>query len=1090
MRRILIYLLIGVSGFFTGIMFSQNLTLTKVGEWGTAPYLDVFVQGNYAYCATGKAGLEIFDITSPAVPVKTGRCDTPGYAMDVYVSGNYAYIGDDENGLRIIDVSNPAAPALVGHYQTTGNAEDVFVSGNYAYVADTDGQLLILDITNPSSPTLTGTYYTLGSPISLWLKGSYAYLLDQSTGLHVINISVPSTPTQVGNCETSQYSGTYNFKMHVSGNYAYVTNYTAALIIVDVSNPSAPTLAGTYGYDDDPEFWANAVHVNGNYAYVADGSGELKIIDVSNPSAPSRVGELDIPGDYSSGIRVVGNYAYMAATVGGLAVIDVSVPSSPNQTGNYDDAGDPYRVHVNGNFAYVTDRMGPLNVIDISTPSLPSRVGNYEAFETVSSVETVGNYAYVVSREGNFFIIDVANPSSPTQVGTFNPDVEILTDVFVSGNYAYLLSGARGLRIIDISTPSSPVQVGSYEIHKTNAYLEIRDVHVSGNYAYVAPEKYFLYVIDISVPSAPTRTTNYYTSDFTSTVYVSGNYAYVNSGGLKILNISTPSSPTPVGLYDTPGETFDIYVSGNYAYVADYESGVQMIDVSDPSAPTLAASYDTPGTTTGVYASGNYVFAADGSSGKLIVLAVSDASNTPQIELNRTELYFGADASGTVTGAQPVSIENSGTGNLNWTASTDQNWLSCSPSSGGNTGEIWVSVDRAGLSPGTYTGMVTVSDALAINSPRTVAVTLTVYGAHSSSPPFGVFSTPLDGSVVSSSIPVTGWVLDDIGVQGVQVFRQVGSFREYIGDAILVEGARPDVEQAYPGYPVNYKAGWGYMMLTNFLAGGDGDVAITAVVTDIEGNEVTLGTKRITMDNAGAVKPFGAIDTPVQGGTVSGSSYRNHGWVLTPMPNAIPVDGSTIWVYVDGVSLGHPVYNIYREDIASFFPGYANQNGAHAYFDLDTTVYGNGVHTIYWTAEDSAGNVDGIGSRYFMVRNSIVNGQWSMVNGQRTEEIPLDYDTSVGVGTGYRKDLEIREVYPDEDGIVTVRVRELERVVIHLGPGVRPLYSRGLPIGSTFDPELGIFYWSPGPGFLGLYEFVFIESQAVKRIIRINITPK
>ena len=44
-----------------------------------------------------------------------------------------------------------------------------------------------------------------------------------------------------------------------------------------------------------------------------------------------------------------------------------------------------------------------------------------------------------------------------------------------------------------------------------------------------------------------------------------------------------------------------------------------------------------------------------------------------------------------------------------------------------------------------------------------------------------------------------------------------GSGLVYIGDAVLVEGARPDVEAAYPDYPDNYKAGWGYNLLTNGL---------------------------------------------------------------------------------------------------------------------------------------------------------------------------------------------------------------------------------------------------------------------------------
>jgi hypothetical protein len=118
------------------------------------------------------------------------------------------------------------------------------------------------------------------------------------------------------------------------------------------------------------------------------------------------------------------------------------------------------------------------------------------------------------------------------------------------------------------------------------------------------------------------------------------------------------------------------------------------------------------------------------------------------------------------------------------------------------------------------------------------------------------------------------------------------------------------------------------------------------------------------------LKPFGAIDSPTQGGSASGSSFINWGWVLTPQPNHIPIDGSTIKVYIDGVKKGHPHYNKYRKDIAELFPDYANSNGAAGYFYVDTSVFANGVHTISWTATDSDENTDGIGSRYFTIDNT------------------------------------------------------------------------------------------------------------------------
>jgi Leucine-rich repeat (LRR) protein len=380
--------------------------------------------------------------------------------------------------------------------------------------------------------------------------------------------------------------------------------------------------------------------------------------------------------------------------------------------------------------------------------------------------------------------------------------------------------------------------------------------------------------------------------------------------------------------------------------------------------------------------------------------------------------------------------------------------------------------------------------------------------------PFGEFSTPIDGSTLSGSIAVTGWALDDIGVENVKLYRgEVGNLT-YIGDAIFVEGARPDVEQAYPGYPMNYKAGWGYMMLTNFLpGGGNGEFKIHAVVKDAEGHQITLGTKTIRCDNAHAVKPFGAIDTPTQGGTASGKNFVNWGWALTPLPNKIPEDGSTINIWVDGKNIGHPTYNIYREDIATLFPGYKNSNGAIGYFYLDTSGYENGIHTIQWTATDNAGNTDGIGSRYF----SILNNGESSSNSQSTvkyrhqndnnsilnsplEEIPMSNIEPLRIEKGI--DEIIHCIEPDENGIYFIEIEELERleVVISDSSAVAAGFIlvgaqlKTLPVGTTLCEDTGKFYWTPGPGFVGSYHFVFIERDRNNYLSRkeviVDIRPK
>jgi Leucine-rich repeat (LRR) protein len=483
---------------------------------------------------------------------------------------------------------------------------------------------------------------------------------------------------------------------------------------------------------------------------------------------------------------------------------------------------------------------------------------------------------------------------------------------------------------------------------------------------------------------------------------------------------------------------------------------------------------------------------------------------TPEIGLSPNTFYFGGTSNGYKTGSQVLIVSNKGSGSLNWTVSTDQNWFSCSPISGEGYGIVTVSVNPTGLAAGTYTGTITVSDPNAANSPQTSIVILNVYNSNQSSMPFGDFATPIDGSTVSGSIAVTGWVLDDIGVESVKIYRTEGNDKIYIGDAVFVEGARPDVEQAYPTYPNNYKAGWGYMLLTNFLPNnGNGIFTLHAIATDMEGNHATLGTKTILVDNANAVKPFGAIDTPTQGGTASGSNFRNWGWVLTPQPYMIPTNGTTIDVWIDGIKLGHPIYNIYRSDIASLFPGYANSNGAAGYFDIDTTVSNNGVHSIQWTAVDSGGNTDGIGSRYFTIQNTGSSRSSSTVMKKTFApgykdliDIPISYDEPIEFKKGYTDDYWSEELFPDTDGITYIQCKELERIDIQVtqaGMEVEGYMMVGnrmmsLPVGSTLEKIGGRFRWIPGPGFVGTYSLVFVEinkyGEKSRKHILVTIDPK
>ncbi|MCP4215611.1 MAG: hypothetical protein GY765_13235 [bacterium] len=546
--------------------------------------------------------------------------------------------------------------------------------------------------------------------------------------------------------------------------------------------------------------------------------------------------------------------------------------------------------------------------------------------------------------------------------------------------------------------------------------------------------------------------------------------------------------------------------SGNVLIRYSTDTGANWTTISSSTTNDGSYQWTLPsGTSTTCLVSVAYVDNTSYADSSNAVFTISSGGG-PQAQMQLSRNAFSFAVSGSMqTAVQNFFISPVAGGALTWTVSSDHAWLSASPTSGSAGGNVSLWVNPDGLAIGSYTGTLTVSGN-ASNAPLTVSVGLTVYASGASSEPFGDFSTPVDNADAFSSIPVTGWVLDDIQVESVKIYLELNNSLVYIGEALLVDGARPDVEAAYPQYPCNYKSGWGYMLLTNFLPnGGNGTFTLHAIATDAEGNGVTLGSKTINVNNIDAVKPFGAIDTPSQGGTASGNAFKNGGWVLTPQPKNIPADGSTISVYVNGVYKGHPEYGKFRPDIAELFPGYANSNGSSGYFYLDTTVYDNGVHNMHWLATDDEGEAEGIGSLYFIVDNT-AGGTSSLrshgdFNVMDSVNYRVDKDSRWLVKKGCAANAGSLRNSVDKSGTIALKIKQLERVEIHMNSVSNPAHRyaayqvvgkayRQLPIGSTFNEERGIFYWQPGPGFLGEFKMMLVNISArTRKMIRITVAP-
>lgn len=661
----------------------------------------------------------------------------------------------------------------------------------------------------------------------------------------------------------------------------------------------------------------------------------------------------------------------------------------------------------------------------------------YTINPTTGAATQVGTGAFTPALSGSVFGID------------FNPAVDLIRVVSDVEQNLQLNpdTGAVVAIDIDLNSPGNPVG-------------NVVAAAYSNNTAGATPTT--LYAIDSS------------NDQLMQIGSVGGMPMSANGGVLTVIG--------PLGFDTSTLAGFDIASTGT-AYAALRVGGISSLFTID--LPTGAA------TQVGAFPAGS----------TFTGLAVKSAGPPPSLTLTPSTINFGASVSaGTIsasTPAQTLTVLQNGAGPVSWTVSSNVPWLTVTPESGSGSGSLVVSLTpNAALLPSAPTSATITLTAVGSSNSPTATVNLNVFSPHQEQAPFGSFDTPQDGQAgVAGAIPVTGWVLDDIGVSRVRIFRspipsEAQDQLVFIGDAVFVAGARPDVASLYPTTPLKDQAGWGYMLLTNFLPfQGNGTFTLHAVAVDIEGRTTLLGSKTISCANSTATAPFGTIDTPTQGGTVSGSTYVNFGWALTPQPKIIPTDGSTIQVLIDSAPIGTVTYNLTRPDIQQLFPGYQNTDGPVGYRVIDTTALANGVHTIAWIVVDNQGAAAGIGSRYF----TVANGGGSVVtDAVSSESVVIAGNRAAIDAPPAIEAVEARDVRQ-------YRTVQLERLVVELGDGAPSGAGyRGyeivdgrlvaLPVGSHLDARTGEFAWAPGLAFGGTHQLLFVRSAAgVEQQIRVDV---
>lgn len=276
-----------------------------------------------------QAGLRIFDVSDPSMPVLLGRVSTPGLATDIAVSGDRAFIADGgAGGLQVVDISDPSSPTIIGSEDSPGLASGVAVvqdttegiANAIVVLADGADGVRLYGIFGAGSPDSFGTINTDGIANDVLIYDSTLFVADGWNGLVAYDLTDPNNPVEAGRLATQ--NAAVGLAYDEDSGMLYVAEAMGGVLIAEASNPLDPQLIDEY----DTPGTARGAAVYDQSLYVADGYGGLLTLRVGDPPFFGITESREIDGA-AVGIALLdqinGPIAFVAANQGGVRVVNL-----------------------------------------------------------------------------------------------------------------------------------------------------------------------------------------------------------------------------------------------------------------------------------------------------------------------------------------------------------------------------------------------------------------------------------------------------------------------------------------------------------------------------------------------------------------------------------------------------------------------------------------------------------------------------------------------------------------------------------------------------------------------------------------------
>jgi hypothetical protein len=282
-----------VAAYYLGALIieaSNSDSLKLQSFFPTGEYSQkVALKESYAFVASGRAGLWIFDFVNPEKPKAVANLNIGSFTSDVIVDDSLAYIinqattNNPARGLFIINISDINNPKILSHYvgNNTSQPNSITKAGNLVIITqapnETNVIMQIINVENPNEPKVLGLFQSNLNARRTAVKDTLVFLATANGGLRIIDISESDNPLEI--------STILNVATGVSYNYPYVYTSSSEFSIINIDDPSNPYVVSSI-FTHTGSFSVHLV-VSNNYAYWAEGS--LGVIDVSNPENPIQI---------------------------------------------------------------------------------------------------------------------------------------------------------------------------------------------------------------------------------------------------------------------------------------------------------------------------------------------------------------------------------------------------------------------------------------------------------------------------------------------------------------------------------------------------------------------------------------------------------------------------------------------------------------------------------------------------------------------------------------------------------------------------------------------------------------------------------